>query len=505
MGLTRLVRVGRTHSDMRQGRIALGLGVAVVAIGATAIVPVGATGGGGPVAQQLLGSGSDTTQFMMNSLDRLYQFSQGCDQIPNPSGPTAWLDLSCQAPDHVVASQSGTSTSGHATVTMPNTAGVVVGMLVTGPGIPTPQVGKADYVGKVNANTSIVLSNSPTVNQPIAAGAGSGAGTFNFSSITYSENYGHDILSEAYFLGSSAGILQMCDQGQAGVAHIDFARSSRAPVLPPNSSPDCAGLDFVAYARDAITWEAFNISGSGVSQMQVSPGNVSGGCNGTSSGPAICLTQAQLQGIFVNCSITDWDQVDGNPNVSVPISIYTDQPASGTRKTFDKFLGGSSSSCIPAAQQATHIIPENSNSGIPVSDEAGAIYPFSFGVWTLNVHGQGNAVLGAIDGVVANATTISNLTFPYGRFLYNVYCKGGVSGGCTPDSNTARHDAAVNYVGPTGWICKGAAQHAKNAFSNHFYRQDIQSAISANGFVPEALGVIGGGVGGSDYCRNFTT
>src|SRR5690348_10305817 len=59
------------------------------------------------------------------------------------------------------------------------------------------------------------------------------------------ENYAHDRVSEAAPLGSSNGILQLCSQGQNGVANIDFARSSRAPKNPDS----CTGLRFVGYAR----------------------------------------------------------------------------------------------------------------------------------------------------------------------------------------------------------------------------------------------------------------
>src|SRR5262245_63584047 len=66
------------------------------------------------------------------------------------------------------------------------------------------------------------------------------------------ENYAHDQITTAYFLGSSNGINQLCEQGQAGVAKISYARSSRAP-----KTGDCTGLKFVAYAKDGIPIEAF--------------------------------------------------------------------------------------------------------------------------------------------------------------------------------------------------------------------------------------------------------
>jgi len=403
---------------MRNTRFFFRLGVAgagAAAIAATSIIPAAATGGGGPIAQSILGSGSDTTQFMMQALDGLYLFSPGCDQLASGTN-TQWLDFSCASPD-------------------------------------------------------------PT-------------GTIK------SENYQHDQVHEAYFLGSSNGIKQVCTQGQAGVAYVDFARSSRAP-----GTSDCTKLHFVAYARDGISWEAFNISGSGVNKGGSLMSNGSGTCAGSAGTAArFCLTQTQLQQIFVSCSITNWSQVGG---ASVPISIYTPQAGSGTRKTWDTFLGGDSSSCIPTALKTSHQIPENSNTGIPSSDQKGAIFPFSFGVWTTQVHGTGGAVLGAVDKILPNATTIGNGTFPYGRFLYNVFCDSAAAGTCGVSPSHMATAQTIKYVGEEGWICKGF--HVVDPVTGVNYRTDISKAITAAGFVPEPVGVIGGGDTNKDYCRLFTT
>ncbi len=399
---------------MRRGRMGARLAVAVIAAGLALYIAgpasaMPATGGGGPIAASVLGSGSDTTQFMMNGLDGLYLFSPGCAQIPTPSGPTPWLDFSCQSPD-----PAGTITT---------------------------------------------------------------------------ENYAHDQVHEAYFLGSSNGINQLCQQGQAGVAHIDFARSSRAPKVG-----DCTGMHFVAYARDGISWEAWDKSGgtpSGIHNMN----NQSGTCAGSGGATQFCLTQSQLQGIYITCTITNWNQVGGN---SQKISIYTPQSGSGTRSTWDTFLGGDSSHCIPANQLATHVIPENSNANIPNSDLKKAIFPFSYGVWITQVNGHAGAKLGAVDNVAPTATTIADGSFPYGRYLYNVYCTSACASG-------ASSTAAVNYVGEEAWICKADANHAIDPTTGVNYRTEIANTISAFGFVPVPFGVIGGGDPNSDYCRLFTS
>ena len=412
---------------MKRRPILLSVGTAMLGavVAVTSAMPVSAaatqgygsypTGlGGGPIAQNVLGSGSDTTQLMMNSLDGLYQFSPGCDQLA-PAGTTQWLDFSC-GPD----------------------------------------------------------SNSATP-------------------VVQTENYAHDQVHEAYFLGSSNGISQLCTQGSSGVAHIDFARSSRK-----NKSTDCTGAHFVAYARDGISWEAFpGVSGAGLANQS----NASAPCT-VGVNPRYCLTQAQLNGIFVTCSITNWNQVGGQ---NVPISIYTAQPGSGTRSAFDGFVGGDSSHCIAPADLTSHQIPENSNSGIPSTDRVGAIFPFSYGVFqttvapTVGKAGSVNfgAKLGQVDDVPPTVTTIGNLTFPYGRYLYNIFCATCSAGNAT--------QATTNYVGEEGWICKSSSLHATNPATGNNFHADIVNAISKAGFVPLPNGVIGGGDTNSDFCRLVVT
>jgi hypothetical protein len=261
-------------------------------------------------------------------------------------------------------------------------------------------------------------------------------------------------------------------------------------------------MHFVAYARDGISWEAWDktttTSVSGIHNMN----NQTGTCAGSGGATQFCLTQSQLQGIFVTCTITNWNQVGGN---NVKIQIFTPQAGSGTRKTWDGFVGGDSSHCIPASQLATHVIPENSNTPITKSEQFGAIFPFSFGVWSTQVKGKNGAKLGAVDNVAVTASSIADGTFPFGRFLYNVFC--ATSGtGCAGagDANLATQ-ATINYVGEEGWICKTSASHAINPVTGSNYATDIAKAITANGFVPIPTGVIGGGDPNSDNCRLFAT
>jgi hypothetical protein len=170
-----------------------------------------------------------------------------------------------------------------------------------------------------------------------------------------------------------------------------------------------------------------------------------------------------------------------------------------------RLLGRGLVALIPSSQLATHLIPENSNTGIPLADRKKAIFPFSFGIWTIQVHGKGQAILGAVDNVSPTPATIADGSFPFGRFLYNVYC--AVSGsGCagTGDKNIAT-PATVNYIGEDSWICTTAANHGINPITGHNYATDIASTITANGFVPIPAGVVGNGYTNVDNCRLTVT
>ena len=296
------------------------------------------------------------------------------------------------------------------------------------------------------------------------------------------ENYAHDRISEAYPLGSSNGVNQLCQQGLAGVAKIQFARSSRAP-----SGSDCTGLHFVAYARDGLPWEAFpDLPGSPVASMN----NPDPLC----AGKGLCLTQAQIVGIFVTCTITNWNQVGG---ANAPIEVFAAQAGSGTRSAFDGFIGGSSESCIPAPDLATHVIFENENTSLFLNahDAKNAIFYFSYGRWVNDIlpnpDGSG---LGAIDGIDVSAQTIGDGSFPYSRYMYNVYCNTCATG-INASIQTKKY---INET--TGWICKTNNKHSANPITGVNYGEELDQIIRDFGFVNIPVGGPG-----TNKCKLFTT
>ncbi len=377
-----------------------------------------------------------------------------------------WWKLCSVAGVFVACSLAVTQSAGAATITP-------AAVLGSGSDVAYPVMDALDTLYNQSPGCTII---APTGTQPL-----------DFSCIPQStdittEDYAHDRISEAYPIGGSAGITQLCEQGLSGVANINFVRQTSAP-----SSSVCTGLHYVAYGRDGITWEAFSkISGSGTATFS----NSSGACAGSTG---LCLTQAQLQGIYVNCTITNWSQVGGN---NVPIVRYTILPQFGTRKAFDTFLGGSSTSCPGTIQ-----IDQTDNAEVAAANQKGAIVPVSVGSWNERYakSKKNKTVLGQVDGVAPTVANLQNGTFPFGRFLYNVYCAASTCG-----TGSKATTATVNYIGEGGWICQATA-HANDPVTGVNYRTEINNTILAEGFAPLPLGPVGGGSTLTDYCRLFTT
>lgn len=286
------------------------------------------------------------------------------------------------------------------------------------------------------------------------------------------ENADHDVAAGYFPLGSSNGVQQLCQQGLEAVAPISYARSSRTP-----GDDDCDNIRFVGFAGDAIPWVAFTAEDGGEGGVDV---------------PS--LTQAELQDIFVNCAITNWSEV-GGPDLD--IVVYAAQEGSGTRATFDGFVGGDSTTCIPDEFKDggtdDHVIFENDATPIVENgDQAGAIFYYAFGPF--NVRGGEGTELKAIDDVEATDETIIDNSYPYSRTVYNVYRTEA------SDSAPASDPDVVEYVGEDGWICKPDSEHSVDSAGVN-YGERVSQTISDQGFVPFPVGPTGGGVAGESKCR----
>lgn len=328
------------------------------------------------------------------------------------------------------------------------------------------------------------------------------------------ENYDHDYVINWFPQGSSAGRRQLCGQKSlpngsrdplvgSRVPPVDFARSSSGPgegfqCTAANATVNGtqlynAGervLRFVAFARDALTWSKWT-TGTGASTAVTN------------------LTQAQLNGIFVTCTITNWDQVGGG---NAAIRVWTVITAAGTRASWDTFVGGNSDTCIPAALKDGNTVNgervirehfaapvEEAVNDADAADEGNSIYPFGTGPHATSPGQAQNSILGSVNGVAPTGPNIVSGSFPFTRLLYNVFIHSGPSP--VASEATRRFTNMRNYTGPAvdqqlGWICKPESAHSEpvgtpgagieTPFAATDYGPQVTDTLLANGVYPLA-------------------
>lgn len=216
-----------------------------------------------------------------------------------------------------------------------------------------------------------------------AGGAGAGANT-NLNECTSNTdndsklgNYQGDTVAQANAVGSSGGVRSLNGFGETGTAHtnyqgtvnpvgagydascinqttlanVDFARSSSGPTTSGSSrvNATCGGTGddraadtFWGYARDGITWTAFNNRATQIRSLAASG----------------ALAPADIRKMY-DCTYTLWSQVPGMSAtagfVDGPIVPWTMNDASGTRGTGLNFLinqGGAPAGFNPDTQTA---------------------------------------------------------------------------------------------------------------------------------------------------------
>jgi ABC-type phosphate transport system substrate-binding protein len=339
----------------------------------------------------------------------------------------------------------------------------------------------------------------------------SAPGSENGYNLTYpSVNPYNDVVYMEPALGSSNGIKELEYQGADDpgsppgnlVSTSDFARSSRAAITS-GSGDDKEGLNFVAYAQDAVPWFHFTkVAGSG-------------GCSSTPSSKIKTLTTGQLASIYEG-DTTNWKSVGGT---SAPIDVFMAQSGSGTEATWAGDLaltgtypyGGATATATRTGLPVSDFeIFENEVSDIFATSPAiacDAIFFFSYGKFTIlcpkgacagTPKAQKGSVgaLGEINGVTADKTTIDNGSFALDRELYNVYSDGSNSnlpfpgtGASTPVTNAA----VQNFVSTYGFLCNPKTYKDVDPLSptGATYGSEIDAAIEAQGFFPFSLGVMG--------------
>jgi ABC-type phosphate transport system substrate-binding protein len=249
--------------------------------------------------------------------------------------------------------------------------------------------------------------------------------------------------------GSSAGITalnttQVIKVNGKFYPCVNYARSSRARK---STDPKAAvgGIEFVAFARDAISWA------------------VRSPAKGGSDAPKT-LNLGQLKKIFT-CADKNWDQVGGK---NAAIKVYLPQAGSGTLSTWETFMGITTlGSCVSQA-------PEENEGTFAGFNSPNAIFIYSVGAYVAQKYhsaacgkapkkGQNEfgcnttgvlvpmPILGVQPLSSGKVPTI-NPKFPsnFWRTVYNVvnYTAG------TPNHMTTSLNA---IFGRTGYMCTNAA------------------------------------------------
>ncbi len=305
-------------------------------------------------------------------------------------------------------------------------------------------------------------------------------------------NDGHTTPIQRYSVGSGYGVSELCLQGKNAVRPVNFARSSSA--VSTSKAATCANLDYIGYAKDAVTWYHATKDKTGAD---------------TTSATVADISKADLVKIY-NGTYTKWSDLNGKAKDAAGelvsglsdnlIKVYTVSAGSGTLSYWTSSIVAPKSGALNTGQEnAPMAIFDDGN-------EADAIYFISYGRYkqTAGITGSpnsyfGNAVsskyplaadsLGKIDGIAPTNTTLvaSSGAFPLSRTVFNVTR--------FPSAETSK------YVGPDGFLCSSTIGAIKDRISGRTYRSLIDDAILSEGFVPLGLGTTGGGVAGTSHCR----
>lgn len=340
-------------------------------------------------------------------------------------------------------------------------------------------------------------------------------------SLAYSPlNPYNDVVYQEPALGSANGIKELELEGADTpgsppdnlIAPVDFSRSARAAVVS-GAGDDKSGLNFVAYAENAIPWFHFT-------KVKNSGTTCSTGTTATPSASVTSLTTTQLNGIYTG-TITNWSAVGG---ANAPIDVFISQLGTDTEYTWQADLA------LTGSYPFGGVSATAARLGLPVSDfeifqnEVGDIFanPAAFGtqqaacnaVFFIS-YGQGlalcpkprmvcigtpvanqgtEAAFGEINGVKADQTTIQNGAFVTDYQISNVYADGSNPKLPFAGSPPSQADqAAMNFVSTYGFLCNPATYDDVDPLSptGATYGAEIDGIITANGDFPFPLGVEG--------------
>ena len=284
------------------------------------------------------------------------------------------------------------------------------------------------------------------------------------------ENPFNDVLVEVPPIGSSNGIQQLEDQGTHGtgatskgvpinVAPLDLATSARAPALTATKAAgDDKGLNFVAYAQDAVDWIHWtSVSGVATPSSAVTQPD--------HAAADLDLREPGLHGTGRH-DRTPRPTGPATEARAAPIAIYIANAGSGVESAWATLLGLTAARFPFGGEDPNHVIFQNETSSILANhDEADAIFFFSYGRFETvcapnptfcSGASTSKVALGEINGVKPSAKTIE-AQLP-GLDRGSVPGRHAASTTCTRTGRTrdipAAPPAALNAASEDGFLCK---------------------------------------------------
>jgi hypothetical protein len=440
-----------------------GVAIATVALGLSGMsLAFAGTAGAAPNATLTVGSGSQTSYAIMNSLSSLFDTSPGCDLTASTSTP---LQLNCGTTSFSAGSADGQQ-----------------GFSVAAENPYNDFTVQASPIGSTNGLAEIESS----ANYPADyARSSSGPSSSNSNNEMNFVQYAVDGVSWTSFKKTATG---------GGTAHKAVKNISTTNLKAIyNYSLTCTYTD-----PSATTFAPANTTYTLTDDWYCLPGYA-----GT-------LTKAPFEATSASTGYID------------PINCYISETGSGTFSTWSAYNGFSKTSlpnCVNheynptthtfgAAGSATahENLFENSMHQISLqTDAAYALYYFSFGKFSVICPGgicedtaSGfQTQYGQIDGITANQASIQGPgagqtagtplcttgetggCFPVTRGLYNVYNNSHASG-----VQVTSNQATLNFVSEYGFLCKSSTKTDIDPQTNVSYRTEIETDITTQGFFP---------------------
>jgi len=354
------------------------------------------------------------------------------------------------------------------------------------------------------ASCTLTSANTGVAPQPLdyacVTGGGGDPVALDASPTNTPENPWADVAVQEPAIGSGSGINQLSKvtanhTTSVNVANnVNFARSSRAAA-----STDYTGLNFVAYAEDAVSWFHYLTVPVGHHVITKTNGTqTSDVVDGTDtvdtpSKNVTNLTKAQVQGIW-NGTYKNWSDVGGT---DAPIVVFSAQTGSGTQSTWKSFLGydptdsSKSVNCVGATCGGPVVIFENQlaslNAGSFLGDNQTAFKNDLAANHQISGT-QHNTVNDNRSTTVAQAGTAKKvyLTSAAAISVGSVITIGGVTGTSTVaavNPATSKKPASVTLAAKTsGIVVPGASVTWRNTTTSTqaWSSADVNATVRAN-------------------------